>query len=96
MAPRSHRFMQAARRGADRTHEWIAAAAETPLVVATVSTVTAGGASDGAALVKVTWRGVEVTVAGYPDTYTPAEGHRVRCSFVGPQLFIDFRIIGAP
>lgn len=95
MAP-SRRLAQAARKSADRTTGWIAAAAESPLVVATVKTVTPGGASDGAALVTVAWRGVEVTVAGYPDTYTPAANHRVRCSFVGPQLFIDFRIIGAP
>lgn len=95
MAP-SRRLLRAAHREADRSTVKFAAAAESPELVATVTTVTPGGAADGSALVSVTWRGVEVVVNGYPDSYTPAPGHRVYCSFVGPQLLIVFRIIGAP
>lgn len=92
----SRQVAGAARRLADRQTEALAAVPSARLVVLTVTQVTAGAAADGNALVEVTWRGTPLTVSGYPDTYTPAEGDRVRCSLSDGQLFIDFRIIGRP
>lgn len=91
----SRQLHAAARLSADRASDRGRVASPEP-VVTTVTTVTAGAARDGAATVAVTIRDSQVTVAGYPDTYTPAVGHRVKCSYVGAQLFIDYRIIGAP
>jgi hypothetical protein len=58
-----------------------------PFFNATVSTVSAGQAADGNAL---------VTVAGYAASYTPAVGHRVSCRTVDHQVQIDYRIVGYP
>lgn len=64
---------------------------------ADITTVTAGAAQGGTALVTVTWRGTELTVNDYPDSYTPAIGHRVRCVLdEDNELAILHRCIGQP
>lgn len=40
----------------------------------------------------VEWRGRTVNVAGKDIGYTPVVGHRVHCSVIDSQLFIDYRI----
>lgn len=87
---------QAARRFADRGSTQLRDIPSARLFRATVTTVTPGGASDGNALVAVTWRGEENTVADYPDSYTPVVGHRVLCALVDDQLSILHRSIGSP
>lgn len=67
-----------------------------PVYLATVSTLSPGQAGDGNTLVAVTWRGQEITCAGYASSYTPAVGHRVLCLAVDHQLVIAFRIVGYP
>lgn len=85
-----------ARRNADQQSQRINVAGARP-VIATVTTATAGGSHDGTAyLVKVTWRGLEVTAAGYAASYTPAVNHRVMCAFVDNQLIVLCRIVGQP
>lgn len=86
----------AARRLADQQAAKITAASGGGQVIATVVAVTAGAASDGNALVQVTFRGQAVTVSGYADTYTPAVGHRVVCAYIDNQLVVQHRIIGHP
>lgn len=66
-----------------------------PFPVATVTTVTAGGAVDGNALVTVTWRGTPVQAA-YAAAYTPVVNHVVLCAYDGVRLTILCRIIGQP
>lgn len=87
---------QAARRFADAQTDRLAELPGARQLIATVTDVIAAGAADGNALVSVTWRGSTLVAAGYPDTYTPATGDRVKCSLVADQLLIDFRIIGHP
>jgi hypothetical protein len=61
-----------------------------------VATVTAGAATDGNALVTVTYRGVTVAAA-YPSTYTPVVAHNVNllvCS-TGSVVILG-RFIGTP
>lgn len=66
-------------------------------VFADVTTVTAGAASDGNALVKVTRFDSEVTATGgYANSYTPGVGDRVLCQYVDNQLFIHGKAIGQP
>ena len=65
-------------------------------IVATIATVTAGGAKDGNALVTVTWRGRTFPVNGYNRTYTPVVGHRVVCDYIDSQLWIAYSPVGAP
>lgn len=92
----SRQLQQAAHQSADRNTAHARDQGSWPFAT-TITTVTPGAAQDGSATVAVTIYDSEVTVAGYPDTYTPAVGHRVRCTYdKGHQLFIDFRIIGAP
>lgn len=87
---------RAARRNADHQSQRISTAGVRP-VIATVTTAMAGGSHDGTAyLVKVTWRGLEVTAAGYAASYTPAVGHRVVCAFIDNQLIVLCRIVGQP
>lgn len=62
---------------------------------AVVSHVTPGGASDGNALVAVTWRSTEVLVA-YAAAYTPVVGHVVLLNIQPPSLVIICRVIGTP
>ena len=64
--------------------------------MAEVSAVTVGAAADGNALVTVSWRGEEILVAGYANSYTPVIGHRVKCSLVDDQPVIDYRVVGYP
>lgn len=60
-----------------------------------IATVTAGAASDGNALVTVTWRGAAVQ-ASYPADYTPVVGHNVLLLIQLPQIQIMHRTIGTP
>lgn len=60
-----------------------------------IATVTAGGASDGNALVEVTWRG-GTTEVPYLSTYTPTVGHTVLLLVQLPQVVVLARIIGTP
>lgn len=63
---------------------------------AVVATSTPGAASDGNALVTVTWRG-GTHAAAYPSNYTPTVGHNVAVLVQPPAgLLIMFRIIGTP
>lgn len=62
---------------------------------AVVASVIPGGASDGNALVSVTWRGVTVPVA-YASVYSPVVGHTVLLSVQPPSLVILCRAIGTP
>jgi hypothetical protein len=62
---------------------------------ATATTVTPGGASDGNALLKVTYRDQEFPVA-YFDVYTPSVGDRVLCVSVSHQPIAIGRVIGHP
>jgi hypothetical protein len=62
---------------------------------ATVLTVTAGAASDGNALVAVTWRGATCNLP-YLASYTPVVGHHVMLLVQPPQAVITGRIIGTP
>lgn len=97
MTELSREATQAARRWADHNSARINDAGQGPFFYADVTTVTAGGAADGThALVKVTYRDRETDVNGYPDTYTPAVGHRVVCALVRNQLEIFHHSVGAP
>lgn len=66
------------------------------LFAGTITSVTAGAASDGNALVKVRWRGREFPVAGYGAHYTPVIGHAVTCALFDDQVRIIQRDIGQP
>lgn len=84
------------RRFADANSAALQAVPDTRQIVATIAAVTAGGASDGNALVTVTWRGRTLPVNGYNRTYTPVVGHRVVCDYIDSQLFISYSPVGAP
>ena len=93
----SREVARAARRFADRGSARLADIPAARLLKATVASVTPGAASDGNALVTVSWRGGEYEVADYPDTYTPGVGDRVRCALDGDnELAILHRCIGYP
>lgn len=62
---------------------------------ATVMTVTAGGATDGASLCQVAWRGVTIPVA-YLASYSPVVGHVVLLNVQPPQVVIVGRVVGIP
>lgn len=63
---------------------------------ATVKTVTAGAAADGAALVTVTWRGEDVQAA-YLASWTPTVNHVVAVLYQPPGgLLILGRMVGTP
>lgn len=87
---------QAVRRYADQQTQALSDLPSARLFRATVATVTPGAAVDGYALVAVAWRGGELLVADYPDSYTPLVGHRVLCALVDSQLSILHRGIGYP
>lgn len=70
--------------------------ADSPPIIATVTAVTAGAASDGNALVQVRRRGVTSNAAGYLNVYTPAVNDRVLCVYVDDQLIVAAKIIGKP
>ena len=57
--------------------------------IGTVANATAGSYA-------VTWRGVDVPVAGKNASYTPVIGHRVKCELVDGQPLIAYRIDGQP
>jgi hypothetical protein len=92
----SRRAQRNVRRFADHQSDRIRDAATPSFFNATVSSISAGAAADGNALVAVTYRGAEITVAGYSANYTPGVGHRVACRTVDHQVQIDYRIIGYP
>lgn len=96
MPPPSRLVQQAARRFADLQSERLASVGQSRQIIATVTAVAAGNAEDGNATVVVTWRGDTYEAAGYFSTYTPAVGHRVKCSLIGDQLIVEDRIIGYP
>lgn len=61
-----------------------------------IAAVTPGAASDGNALVTVTYRGTTVAAA-YPSSYTPVAGHTVNLLVSsGGGVFILGRFIGTP
>lgn len=62
---------------------------------ATVTTVSAGAAADGNALVTVTWRGSPVQAA-YLSSYAPTVSHNVLVLVQPPSLLILGRVIGTP
>ena len=98
MTQPSAALARVARQFADRTSARINATDTGSIFYATVTTVAAKQAGNKVdALVQVTYRGQAATVAGYPDTYTPAIGHRVLCVITRDhQLAILHRSIGAP
>ena len=89
MTELSRALGRAARRNADAQTARLAEIPAVPQFFATITTVTAGAGPGGNALVKVTWRAAELTVASYNGAYTPVLGHRVKCSIVRSQLVID-------
>lgn len=80
----------------DRLNLWLS---RSPLVTrvgkASIVSVAAGTATDGNALVVISWLGTDVAVP-YLATYTPAAGHVVAVARTGPQLLILGRIVGTP
>jgi hypothetical protein len=62
---------------------------------AVVAAVTPGGASDGNALVTLTWRGMSIAAA-YSSAYTPVAGHTVLVHVQPPSVVILARVIGTP
>lgn len=84
----SREIARAAGRLADQQSDRLADVPTTRAVIATVTTVTAGAAPGGNALVKVTWRGQELTAASYLASYTPSVGQRVLCLLIDNQLIV--------
>lgn len=95
MAIPSREVQSAARRAADRHRAQLAEIAGARHAMATVATVTPGGASDGNALARVSWRDA-VLEAAVLDPYTPVIGHRVLIVVADNQLIILGRVIGSP
>lgn len=62
---------------------------------AVVASVAAGAASDGNALVTVTWHGASVQAA-YLSSYSPTVSHTVLVLVQPPSLLILGRVIGTP
>jgi hypothetical protein len=95
---RWRRLRRAARADADTQTDQIAQVDNGTRVVATVSTVVPAGAGDGINnLVKVTWRGGEVTAAGWNASQTFVQGQRVMCDLTSDhQLFVAYVIVGQP
>lgn len=96
MTEPSRLLAQATRRFADQQSAKLEDLPNDRHLRATVTTVNPGAGAGGGTTVTVTWRGGEYLVAGYPDSYTPAVGHRVLCVIVGDQLEILHRSIGGP
>lgn len=91
------KLQRAAFQFADRTSARLAELDSGATFHATVTTVAAGAARDGNALVQVKYRGRAVTCAGYPAAYSPAVGDRVLCLITRDhQLAILHRSVGAP
>lgn len=90
------KLRRAAHRDADQASARIAEATGSRREIATVTALVVGGASDGRNLVKVTWRGGEVTAAGWNASQTFAVGQRVVCDLIDGQLLIDYPIVGQP
>ena len=87
---------KAARRLGEQTARLVADVPATRTLIATVKTVMANQASDGNAVVLVSWRDSVLAANGYGSTYTPVVGHRVLCLLVDGQLIVVDRVIGAP
>lgn len=62
---------------------------------AVITVVAAGAASDGNALVTVSWRGGTYYVP-YLAAYTPVVGHTVLLLHQHPQVVIVGRVLGTP
>lgn len=87
---------RAARRLAEQQSDRFADVPASRRVVVSITAVTAGGAADGNALVKVKWRDKELTCKGYNRSYTPVVGHRVVCDVIDDQLLIAYSPVGNP
>lgn len=95
--PLSPELAIAARILADHTSGQVADAADaTAPVIGTIVSVTAGGASDGFALVTVKRRGQTITAEGFLASYSPAVNDRVLCVYADNQLLILGRLVGHP
>lgn len=97
MTELSRELLSAAVGFADATSDRIAdTSGGTARLIATVTAVVAGAASDGNAKVTVTWRGKPLIASGYASSYTPVNGHRVLCDLIDNQLIVAYRVIGKP
>jgi hypothetical protein len=90
------RLQQRAHRDADRQTQQVAQATGPQRIVATVTTVVAGGAPDGNDLISVTWRNGETLAAGWNAAQTFVVGQRVVCDLIDGQLIVDYPIVGQP
>lgn len=93
LADARRRLQRAAHRKADANNRALSDLPAARLLRATVTTVTA---TSGNPAVKVLWGGSDLDVADYPDSYTPAVGHRVVCALFDDQLSILHRSISPP
>lgn len=97
MTAPQRRMHRAARRVADQNKSLLdRALALVGLGLGSVSSVTAGGAADGNALVQVSYRGSSNAAAGYLNTYTPVANDWVLFVRVDDQLIVLGRVIGRP
>ena len=96
MTAPSRRVQRAAHRLADQQRNRLAELPSSRLLIATVATVTTGTASDGGAVVTVTYRGEAVQVAAYITPHVPIAGDRCVCALVDDQLIILGRLGGFP
>lgn len=66
-------------------------------VVATLTGILPGAGTDGQDVVKVTYRGRELTANGRNKAYTPTVGDRVICDFLADgQVYVDYSPCGFP
>lgn len=89
----SHQLYRAAARLAERRAVRLPEGRD---MVATVSTVVLNAASDGGAIVTVTYRGEELTVAAYVTPHVPVVGQRSYLRLVDNQLILIGRLGGFP
>lgn len=92
----SRRIGRVARQLADQQSSRIAQAARGDAFLAVVTAITPGAAANGSAVVAVTYRGQQTTVAGYAPAYTPVLGDRVLCLPVDSQVFVLCSLTGQP
>ena len=85
MADVSREIQRAAHRRADQQRERIEDIPVLRGMNATVSTVTLGAGTDGGAVVTVTSRGGEITVACYGRPHIPSVGDRVTVLYIDGQ-----------
>lgn len=92
----SRQVRRAAHRLADRQTARYAEVPNGRDMIATVTSVTTGAATDGGAVVTVTYRGEELTVAAYITSHTPVAGERSLLRSVDNQLILIGRLGGFP